>query len=129
MSIDTDGLQAFVRIAELGSFGQAADALFISAPALSHRISKLEQNLGVRLLDRTTRTVRLTSVGREFLPQGRRLLDELERSISSLRDAAKHEERASCPAKHIGKIHRQHCRTAFHAAVRRWRWLRRKRKA
>ena len=90
MTIDIDGLQAFVRIAELGSFRQAADAMCLSAPALSHRISKLERNLGVRLLDRTTRTVRLTSVGREFLPQGRRLLDELERSISNLRDAAKH---------------------------------------
>ena len=89
MNIDIDGLQAFVRIAELGTFHQAADALFITSSALSRRIGKLEEGLGVRLLDRTTRRVRLTTVGREFLPQGRRLLEELEQSLGNLRDAAK----------------------------------------
>lgn len=90
MNIDIDGLQAFARIAELGTFSQAAEALFITPPALSRRIRKLEENLGVRLLDRTTRRVRLTPVGRDFLPQTRRLIEELERSLADLRDVAKH---------------------------------------
>jgi DNA-binding transcriptional LysR family regulator len=57
---------------------------------LSRRISKLEADLGVRLLDRTTRRVRLTAVGRDFLPQARRLIEELETSITGLRDMARH---------------------------------------
>ena len=52
MNIDTHGLQAFARIAELGSFHQAATALHLSQSALSRRISRLEEELGVRLLDR-----------------------------------------------------------------------------
>jgi DNA-binding transcriptional LysR family regulator len=77
MNIDTHGLQAFARIAELGTFHKAAQALHLSQSALSRRISKLEEELGVRLLDRTTRKVRLTAVGRDFLPQARRLIEEL----------------------------------------------------
>lgn len=88
MNLDIPGLQAFARIAELGSFHQAAAALHLSQSALSRRISKLEQGLGVRLLDRTTRKVRLTAVGRDFLPQARRLIEELEQSLGGLRDMA-----------------------------------------
>ena len=90
MNLDVHGLQAFARIAELGTFQKAANALFLSQSALSRRISKLEADLGVRLLDRTTRRVRLTAVGRDFLPQARRLIEELETSIAGLRDMAKH---------------------------------------
>lgn len=90
MNLDVHGLQAFARIAELGSFQKAAQALHLSQSALSRRISKLEADLGVRLLDRTTRRVRLTAVGRDFLPQARRLIEELESSIAGLRDMAKH---------------------------------------
>jgi DNA-binding transcriptional LysR family regulator len=90
MNLDVHGLQAFARIAELGSFQKAAQALHLSQSALSRRISKLETDLGVRLLDRTTRRVRLTAVGRDFLPQARRLIEELETSITGLRDMAKH---------------------------------------
>ncbi|MFO0254825.1 MAG: LysR family transcriptional regulator [Betaproteobacteria bacterium] len=89
MNLDIPGLQAFARIAELGSFHQAAEALHLSQSALSRRISKLEQGLGVRLLDRTTRKVRLTAVGRDFLPQARRLIEELAQSLDGLRDMAK----------------------------------------
>lgn len=89
MNLDIHGLQAFARIAELGTFQKAAKALFLSQSALSRRISKLESDLGVRLLDRTTRRVRLTAVGRDFMPQARRLIEELETSIAGLRDMAK----------------------------------------
>jgi DNA-binding transcriptional LysR family regulator len=89
MNIDIDGLQAFARIAELGGFRQAAAALHLSQSALSRRIHRLEVGLGVRLLDRTTRRVRLTAVGREFLPRARRLIEELEQSMDGLRDMAK----------------------------------------
>ncbi len=90
MNLDVQGLQAFTRIAALGTFQKAANALFLSQSALSRRISKLEEDLGVRLLDRTTRRVRLTAVGRDFLPQARRLVEELEISFAGMRDMAKH---------------------------------------
>jgi len=90
MNLDVQGLQAFTRIAALGTFQKAASALFLSQSALSRRISKLEEALGVRLLDRTTRRVRLTAVGRDFLPQARRLIEELETSFAGMREMAKH---------------------------------------
>jgi DNA-binding transcriptional LysR family regulator len=81
-------LRAFVTVGELQSFAAAAKALHLSQPALSRRISHLEDMLDVRLFDRTTRTVGLTLLGRRFLDQIRGLVEELDRSILSLRDAA-----------------------------------------
>lgn len=81
-------LRAFVTVGELQSFAAAAKALHLSQPALSRRISHLEGLLGVRLFDRTTRSVELTLLGRRFLEQVRGLVDELDRSVLSLRDAA-----------------------------------------
>ena len=59
-------LQAFVAVAERNSFRQAAADLFLSQPALSRRIEKLEDALGVKLFERTTRRVQLTNVGQVF---------------------------------------------------------------
>ena len=56
-------LEAFLGVARLGSFTRAARSLNMSQPALTVRIHHLEEALGVRLLDRTTRSVALTSVG------------------------------------------------------------------
>ena len=81
-------LRAFVTVAELRSFAAAAKALHLSQPALSRRISHLEELLGVRLFDRTTRSVRVTALGLRFLEQVRGLVDDLDRSVLSLRDAA-----------------------------------------
>lgn len=81
-------LRAFVTVGDLQSFAAAAKALHLSQPALSRRISHLEDLLGVRLFDRTTRTVHLTLLGRRFLEQVRGQVDELDRCIASLRDAA-----------------------------------------
>ena len=69
MKIDFDGIQAFVLTAELGSFSKAAERLHLSQTALTRRMQKLEAYLGVRLLDRTTRSVQLTVVGRDFRRQ------------------------------------------------------------
>jgi DNA-binding transcriptional LysR family regulator len=81
-------LRAFVTVGELQSFAAAANALHLSQPALSRRISHLEGQLGVRLFDRTTRSVQLTLLGSRFLDQVRGLVDDLDRSVTSLRDAA-----------------------------------------
>lgn len=84
-----DELQAFVAVAEKASFRAAAEDLYLSQPALSRRVDKLETALGARLLDRTTRSVSLTNVGREFLEQARGTLDGLEDAVLRLADGAR----------------------------------------
>jgi len=81
-------LRAFVTVGEMQSFAAAAKALHLSQPALSRRISHLEDMLGVRLFDRTTRSVALTLLGGRFLGEMRGLVEDLDRSVLSLRDAA-----------------------------------------
>jgi DNA-binding transcriptional LysR family regulator len=88
MNFDLADLRAFVALAELESFRAAAEALHLSQPALSRRIEKLEGALGVRLFDRTTRSVNLTAVGRDFARKARDLLDELENTLLGIRDVA-----------------------------------------
>lgn len=89
MKIDFDGIQAFVLVAELGGFSKAADRLHLTQTALTRRIQKLEAYLSVRLLDRTTRSVQLTAVGRDFLPQARRLVDEATAAVDRLKDMSR----------------------------------------
>lgn len=81
-------LRAFVTVGELRSFAAAAHALHLSQPALSRRVSHLEDTLGVRLFDRTTRSVQLTVLGQRFFGEMRGLVVDLDRSVLSLRDAA-----------------------------------------
>ncbi len=88
MKIDFDGLQAFVCVAELGSFVKAAQQLHLTQTALTRRIQKLEGLLDTRLLDRTTRKVELTATGRDFLPQARHLVLDATRTLERVRDKA-----------------------------------------
>jgi len=81
-------LRAFVMVSKLGSFAAAAKALHVSHSALSRRIAGLEDQLGVRLLDRTTRSVSLTALGERFLVDTGQLLEGLDRSIVSLHNVA-----------------------------------------
>jgi len=85
--MDLDSLRSFLVVAELGSFHQAASALAVSQSALSRRIQKLEEALGVALLERTTRRVGLSRAGQAFLPRAQRMLDEFEESLRAVRDA------------------------------------------
>jgi DNA-binding transcriptional LysR family regulator len=73
-------------VIELGSFKKAAEDLLVSQPALTRRMQTREDSLGARLLDRTTRSVALTAVGRSFLPAARRIIIQFEESISGIRD-------------------------------------------
>ena len=86
MQIKLDDVQAFVAVAELSSFARAADELNITQSALSRRIKKLEDILGARLLDRTTRSVSVSIVGEEFLPEANRIVAEFQQSLSDLHD-------------------------------------------
>lgn len=94
MRIDFLGLEAFLAIAERGSFNKAAAHLGITQTALSHRIKKLEDYVGIGLLHRTTRQVSLTPAGLELLPRAKLLLDAAHRTFEDLGvEAAARQER------------------------------------
>lgn len=78
--MDTHGLTAFVCVAELTSFSLAADKLHLTQPAISKRVSNLEQQMNCRLFDRIGRSVTLTEAGRTLLPRAKRILLEIEDS-------------------------------------------------
>jgi len=89
MKIDTLGIQAFLAIADRGGFSKAAHSLHITQTALTRRLQNLEANLGVKLIERTTRSVALTSIGNDFLPRAQRLLAELQASLTEIHESGK----------------------------------------
>ncbi|MQG28836.1 MAG: LysR family transcriptional regulator [SAR202 cluster bacterium] len=72
-------LEAFLEAANRGSFRRAADALYLSQPSVSARVQTLENEVGVALFHRTARGVRLTDMGRTFLPFAQRSMETLRR--------------------------------------------------
>jgi LysR family carnitine catabolism transcriptional activator len=86
MKIGLRGLQAFRCVAELRSFSLAAARMRVSQPALSASIRKLEEVLGVKVFDRTTRQVLLTPDGRELLRLATRMIDEYENVFGDFQD-------------------------------------------
>ena len=88
MNVTLKHLQAFVRVAQAGSFTRAARVLGLSQPALTTTVKDLEEELGVRLFDRTTRRVTVTGEGEQFLPVAERLLSDLENAVSDMRAVA-----------------------------------------
>jgi DNA-binding transcriptional LysR family regulator len=89
VKIDFDGIQAFVVVAEAGGFGKAANRLHVTQTALSRRVKKLEDYLGARLIDRTTRSIELTPVGREFLPHAARLVTDTTLAVGRVKDQSR----------------------------------------
>src|SRR4051794_6597545 len=89
MKIDALGIQAFIAIAEEGGFQKAANTLHITQTALTRRLQNLEASLGVKLVERTTRSVALTKIGSDFLPHGRRLLTELQSTLLEMQQSGK----------------------------------------
>lgn len=82
------GMLAFVKTADLGSFAAAGRALEISASAVGKSVARLEDELGVRLLQRSTRSIRLTAEGQQFHERCRHILDELEDAHAMLSHAS-----------------------------------------
>lgn len=76
--MDTQALQAFITVAETGSFSRAAEILHLTQPAISKRIANLESQLNCRLFDRIGRQTHLTESGHALMPRARKVLVELE---------------------------------------------------
>ncbi|MGP0174459.1 LysR family transcriptional regulator [Pseudomonas sp. NCHU5208] len=85
--MDLANLNAFIAIAETGSFSEAGERLHLTQPAVSKRIAGLEQQLGVRLFDRLGREIGLTQAGRALLPRAYQILnvlDDTRRALTNL---------------------------------------------
>ncbi|MGB6955944.1 MAG: LysR family transcriptional regulator, partial [Bradyrhizobium sp.] len=73
-----DAMQAFVTVADLKGFAPAARKLGLSPSGVTRLIAALEERLGARLLQRTTRSVTLTDAGTRYLERARRILADVE---------------------------------------------------
>ena len=82
MDVNLRHARAFVTVAHLGSFTKAAAALHLSQPALTVQIRQFESALRIKVLDRSSRSVELTRMGRELLPLLERTLRELETIVA-----------------------------------------------
>ena len=71
-------LEVFVAVADAGSFAKAGTRLRLSPPAVTRAISALEDRLGARVFNRTTRSLTITDVGQRFLESARRILTDLD---------------------------------------------------
>jgi DNA-binding transcriptional LysR family regulator len=89
MKVDTLGVQAFIAVAEHAGFQRAAEELHISQTAVTRRLQNLESHLGVKLIERTTRSVALTAIGSDFLPQAKRLVGELSNALTEIAESGK----------------------------------------
>jgi len=88
VNLSTRQLKAFVALADLKNFTRAAEQCHLSQPAFSALIRALEEAIGLRLFDRDTRKVELTTEGRLFLESAARLLEDLDHALSDLAEHA-----------------------------------------
>ncbi len=105
--MDIAALQAFLAVAETGSFSRAAERIFLTQPAVSKRIAALETQLAARLFDRIGKRIQLTPAGTALYERARRVLrdlDDVKRSITDLSGTIAGELRLAT-SHHIG-LHR-----------------------
>ena len=84
-------LRYFIAAADALSFTKGAEKLHLAQPSLTRQIKDLEEEIGVRLLDRTTAHVSLTPEGQSFLVDAKRVLDLSEEIVESVRRFSRHE--------------------------------------
>ncbi|MEL6979220.1 MAG: LysR family transcriptional regulator [Pseudomonadota bacterium] len=121
-------METFVRVIEAGGFTEAARRAGVSKSAVSKQISSLEQRLGARLLDRTTRRVNPTEIGLAYYDRATRVLaeaDEADQLALSLQDAPRGELRVSAPQSFgvlrlgpmVADFLREHAEVTVHMAL------------
>ena len=88
MNITIRQLQAFLQVADAGNFTRAAERMHVAQPALSQHVRDLEDELSIRLFDRTTRRVELTEGGREFRHRAEKIVADIEHAARSAHEYA-----------------------------------------
>jgi LysR family transcriptional regulator, carnitine catabolism transcriptional activator len=88
MNVTVRQLRGFMAVAQLSGFSAAATRLHLTQSALSTLVRTLEDEIGVALFERTTRSVKLTDAGRDFLPQAEKILTDLHSAVASTRQHA-----------------------------------------
>lgn len=86
-------LETFIRVADLGSFSKAADAFYISSTAVIKQINLLEQELGLQLVERTHRGIRLTKAGRSIYGDAKYMIQYSKDSLVRAKNAMQSEEK------------------------------------
>lgn len=123
--MDLANLNAFIAIAETGSFSEAGERLHLTQPAVSKRIAGLEQQLGVRLFDRLGREIGLTQAGRALLPRAYQILnvlDDTRRALTNL--SGEVSGRLTLATSHHIGLHRLPALLrALPARILRWHWI------
>ncbi len=79
-------LTTFISVAESGSFTKAAEALFITPPAVMKQINSLEERLGITLFDRSNHGLQLTDAGKSFFQDAKYIIDYSNRAIEKAKD-------------------------------------------
>src|SRR3984885_6666294 len=82
IAMNLKDLKYLVALADTGHFGRAAARTFVSQPTLSAQLKKLEEYLGVKLVERQPKNVQLTDVGRQVVVRARRMLNEGDEIIA-----------------------------------------------
>jgi DNA-binding transcriptional LysR family regulator len=107
MTMDTlTGIKMFLQVVESGSFVGAADRLDVSTAMVSKHVMNVEERLGVRLLNRNSRTLSLTEPGRVYFERCKVILDDLEETeleLGSLGNTARGTLRITCPSWFAGQ--------------------------
>lgn len=119
MSLNSDALRLFLGVVDAGSMSAAAEMLGQTASGVSRGLSRLEEDLGVTLLNRTTRRMELTEEGAHFLPKARQIVASLEeaqecmrmvhqRPAGRLRVDASVPVMLHCVVPHVGEFRREY---------------------
>ncbi|HVY86744.1 MAG TPA: LysR family transcriptional regulator [Caulobacterales bacterium] len=115
-------LRYFLAVAELGSFSKAAGRVSVTQPTLSAGIAKLEEQVGARLFERTTRRVSLTPAGSRFLGHARRIVQEFEAAMRAVSEAPRPKRvragfLSTIPAQDFSRVIAAHSRLASEEAL------------
>ena len=105
-NVNLADIRSFVLIAQLGNFTKAAEALSVSRSHVSRQISALESQMGVTLLTRTTRTLRLTQAGERFYSQCEKALSDIDQALIAAIDDTEEVRgliRVNCVGGYIGE--------------------------
>src|SRR3954465_7830447 len=94
MNLTPRQLKIFVSLAHSLNFSRTADRFFVTPPTLSKLVREIEEEMGVRLFDRTTRSVKLTTDGEALVNVATRLVEDFDLALSELKQVARRQSQS-----------------------------------